>query len=70
MRRTGLTRACVAALVMIGSWAAAGTLPASAQNTPDSPAARGADSAPASTALHLRAHALLYLLLLSSSEFL
>ncbi|MFJ5556925.1 S1 family peptidase [Streptomyces sp. NPDC093250] len=51
MRRTGLTRACVAALFMIGSWAAAGTLPASAQNAPDSPATRAADSAPASTAL-------------------
>lgn len=51
MRRTGLTRACVAALFMIGSWTAAGTLPASAQDAPDSPTARGADSAPASAAL-------------------
>ncbi|MFE1512732.1 S1 family peptidase [Streptomyces sp. NPDC058726] len=51
MRRTRLTHAGIAALLMIGSWTAAGTLPASAQDAPDSPAARAADSAPASTAL-------------------
>ncbi|MFD3735756.1 S1 family peptidase [Streptomyces sp. NPDC058632] len=55
MRRTRLTHACVAALFMIGSWTAAGTLPASASDTPgsDSPAASATspDSAPASTAL-------------------
>lgn len=51
MRRIGLTRACVAALLVIGSWTAAGTVPAAAQDAPDSPAARTAGSAPASTAL-------------------
>ncbi|WP_149551982.1 S1 family peptidase [Streptomyces marokkonensis] len=48
MRRTRLTHAGVAALLMIGSWTAAGTLPASAQDAPGSPTA---GSAPASTAL-------------------
>ncbi|MEV8592766.1 S1 family peptidase [Streptomyces sp. NPDC052012] len=38
MRRTGLTHACVAALLLIGSWTAAGTLPASANDAADSPA--------------------------------
>ncbi|GGV63697.1 alpha-lytic protease prodomain-containing protein [Streptomyces griseoloalbus] len=51
MRRTRITQAGVAALLMIGSWTAAGTLPASAQDAPDSPAARAADSAPASDGL-------------------
>ncbi|MCX2925022.1 S1 family peptidase [Streptomyces sp. NEAU-W12] len=55
MRRTRLTHACVAALFMIGSWTAAGTLPASANDTPGSgsPAASATsvESAPASTAL-------------------
>ncbi|MCT7355251.1 S1 family peptidase [Streptomyces sp. 15-116A] len=37
MRRTGLTHACVAALLLIGSWAAAGTLPASANDAADTP---------------------------------
>ncbi|MFI9761621.1 S1 family peptidase [Streptomyces sp. NPDC051963] len=39
MRRTRLMRAGVAALVMLGSWAAAGTLPASASDSPDAPPA-------------------------------
>ncbi|MEU3106006.1 trypsin-like serine protease [Streptomyces griseoflavus] len=51
MRRIRLTRAGVAALLLIGSWTAAGTLPASAQDAPNSPAARATGSAPASTAL-------------------
>ncbi|MFI8304904.1 S1 family peptidase [Streptomyces sp. NPDC085927] len=55
MRRIGLTHACVAALLMIGSWTAAGTPPASASDTPGSgsPAASAASaqSAPASAAL-------------------
>ncbi|NJP51886.1 S1 family peptidase [Streptomyces sp. SBST2-5] len=37
MRRTRLTHACVAALLLLGSWTAAGTLPASAQDAADSP---------------------------------
>ncbi len=48
-RRTGLTNAAVAAALLIGSWAAAGTLPASAQEAPASAAADA--SAPASPAL-------------------
>lgn len=48
-RRTGLTHAAVAAALLIGSWAAAGTLPASAQEVPASAAADA--SAPASPAL-------------------
>ncbi|KES08334.1 peptidase S1 [Streptomyces toyocaensis] len=51
MRRTGLTHAAVAALLMIGSWTAAGTSPAAAQDSPGSPTARTTGSAPASTAL-------------------
>ncbi len=51
MRRTRFTRAGVAALLLIGSWTAAGTLPASAQDAPGSPATRATGSAPASTAL-------------------
>src|SRR4051812_24242109 len=52
MRRTRFTHACVAALLMLGSWTAAGTLPASASDTPDSAgSAARADSAPASAAL-------------------
>ncbi|MEY9490662.1 streptogrisin C [Streptomyces calvus] len=51
MRRTRLTRACVAALLMLGGWAAAGTLPASAQDAPDSATAPAAESAPASDGL-------------------
>lgn len=51
MRRIGLTRAGVAALLLIGSWTAAGTPSASAQDAPGSPAARATGSAPASTAL-------------------
>ncbi|MFG2515665.1 S1 family peptidase [Streptomyces sp. NPDC048584] len=51
MRRTRLTHAGIAALLMIGSWTAAGTLPASAQDAPDSPTARPAGSAPASAGL-------------------
>ncbi|GAA1416418.1 S1 family peptidase [Streptomyces thermospinosisporus] len=37
MRRTRLTHACVAALLLLGSWTAAGTLPASAQDAAGSP---------------------------------
>ncbi len=48
-RRTGLTHAVVAAALLIGSWTAAGTLPASAQEAPASAAADA--SAPASPAL-------------------
>ncbi len=48
-RRTRLTQAAVAAALLIGSWAAAGTLPASAQDTPASAAADA--SAPASPGL-------------------
>ncbi|MFI0504093.1 S1 family peptidase [Streptomyces albogriseolus] len=48
-RRTRLTQAAVAAALLIGSWAAAGTLPASAQETPASAAADA--SAPASPGL-------------------
>ncbi|CAL9338570.1 S1 family peptidase [Streptomyces sp. enrichment culture] len=48
-RRTGLTHAAVAAALLIGSWAAAGTLPASAQEAPSSTAADA--SAPASPGL-------------------
>ncbi|MEU3158452.1 S1 family peptidase [Streptomyces griseoincarnatus] len=48
-RRTGLTHAVVAAALLIGSWTAAGTLPASAQEAPASAAAEA--SAPASPAL-------------------
>ncbi|WP_268221592.1 S1 family peptidase [Streptomyces sp. EMB24] len=48
-RRTGLTHAAVAAALLIGSWTAAGTLPASAQEAPASAAADA--SAPASPAL-------------------
>ncbi len=48
-RRTGLTHAAVAAALLIGSWTAAGTLPASAQEAPASAAAEA--SAPASPAL-------------------
>ncbi|MET8898111.1 S1 family peptidase [Streptomyces albogriseolus] len=44
-RRTGLTRAAVAAALLIGSWAAAGTLPASAQEAPASAAADAFPSA-------------------------
>ncbi|MEV6003826.1 S1 family peptidase [Streptomyces griseomycini] len=52
MRRTRLVRAGVAALLMIGSWAAAGSLPASANDAPGSPpSAPSADSAPASAGL-------------------
>ncbi|PWI10052.1 serine protease [Streptomyces sp. NWU339] len=52
MRRTRFTHACVAALLMLGSWTAAGTLPASASDTPDSAeSAARADSASASEAL-------------------
>ncbi|CAM5466921.1 hypothetical protein SHIRM173S_04790 [Streptomyces hirsutus] len=55
MRRIGLTHACVAALLMIGSWTAAGAPPASASDTPGSgsPTASAAStrSAPASAAL-------------------
>ncbi|PNV31261.1 serine protease [Streptomyces sp. DH-12] len=48
-RRTGLTHAAVAAALLIGSWAAAGTLPASAQEAPASATADA--SAPASPGL-------------------
>ncbi|MCM3302476.1 S1 family peptidase [Streptomyces pseudogriseolus] len=48
-RRTGLTHAAVAAALLIGSWAAAGTLPAAAQEAPASAAAD--TSAPASAGL-------------------
>ncbi|MFJ8186317.1 S1 family peptidase [Streptomyces sp. NPDC096105] len=48
-RRTGLTHAAVAAALLIGSWAAAGTLPASAQEAPAS--ATADTSAPASPGL-------------------
>ncbi|MEU0756013.1 S1 family peptidase [Streptomyces albogriseolus] len=48
-RRTRLTQAAMAAAVLIGGWAAAGTLPASAQETPASAAADA--SAPASPGL-------------------
>ncbi|NEC49017.1 S1 family peptidase [Actinospica acidiphila] len=48
-RRTRLTHAAVAAALLVGSWAAAGTLPASAQEAPASAAADA--SAPASPAL-------------------
>ncbi|GAA2542791.1 MULTISPECIES: S1 family peptidase [Streptomyces] len=52
MRRTRLARVGVAALLMIGSWTAAGTLPASANEAPDSPpSASSTDSAPASAGL-------------------
>ncbi|MEV1084129.1 S1 family peptidase [Streptomyces sp. NPDC050211] len=37
MRRTRLMHAGLAALLMLGSWAAAGTLPASASDSPDTP---------------------------------
>ncbi|WP_210593496.1 S1 family peptidase [Streptomyces sp. GESEQ-35] len=39
MRRTRLMHAGLAALFMLGSWAAAGTLPASASDSPDAPPA-------------------------------
>ncbi|GHG21668.1 serine protease [Streptomyces albogriseolus] len=48
-RRTRLTQAAMAAALLIGGWAAAGTLPASAQETPASAAADA--SAPASPGL-------------------
>ncbi|MDT3727975.1 S1 family peptidase [Streptomyces sp. DSM 41972] len=48
-RRTRLTHAAVAAALLVGGWAAAGTLPASAQEAPSSPAAD--TSVPASPAL-------------------
>ncbi|MFH9174831.1 alpha-lytic protease prodomain-containing protein [Streptomyces albogriseolus] len=48
-RRTRLTQAAMAAALLIGGWAAAGTLPASAQETPASAAAD--TSAPASPGL-------------------
>ncbi|MFF5744340.1 S1 family peptidase [Streptomyces althioticus] len=48
-RRTRLTHAAVAAALLVGGWAAAGTLPASAQEAPASAAADA--SAPASPAL-------------------
>ncbi|MEY9816102.1 S1 family peptidase [Streptomyces albogriseolus] len=48
-RRTRLTQAAMAAALLIGGWAAAGTLPASAQETPVSAAADA--SAPASPGL-------------------
>ncbi|MEV5373851.1 S1 family peptidase [Streptomyces albogriseolus] len=48
-RRTRLTQAAMAAALLIGGWAAAGTLPASAQETPASAAADA--SAPASSGL-------------------
>ncbi|WP_432058087.1 S1 family peptidase [Streptomyces sp. bgisy022] len=53
MRRTGLTHVGVAALLMIGSWTAAGTLPASASDTGSAtPAASSpTDSEPASAGL-------------------
>ncbi|MFD8521205.1 S1 family peptidase [Streptomyces capillispiralis] len=51
MRRTRLAHAGVAALLMIGGWTAAGTLPASAHDAPDSPTARAADPAPASAGM-------------------
>ncbi|MET8111641.1 S1 family peptidase [Streptomyces prasinus] len=52
MRRIGLTHACVAALLMIGSWTAAGTPPAAASDTQGSgSSAASARSAPASAAL-------------------
>ncbi|KAF3469131.1 S1 family peptidase [Streptomyces sp. Tu 3180] len=52
MRRTRLTHAGVAALLMIGSWTAAGTLPASANDAPASPpSASSTGSAPASAGL-------------------
>ncbi|MUT92732.1 S1 family peptidase, partial [Streptomyces sp. Z38] len=44
-RRTGLTHAVAAAALLIGSWTAAGTLPASAQEAPAS-----AQEAPAAAA--------------------
>ncbi|MGY1577320.1 trypsin-like serine protease [Streptomyces sp. MN13] len=55
MRRTRLRHVGVAAMLLIGSWAAAGTLPASASDTagsaPSHSATRSADSAPASAGL-------------------
>ncbi len=45
-RRTGLTHAVVAAALLIGSFTAAGTLPASAQDAPAT--AGGTEAAPAS----------------------
>ncbi|MFE0573423.1 S1 family peptidase [Streptomyces albogriseolus] len=48
-RRTRLTQAAMAAALLIGGWAAVGTLPASAQETPASAAADA--SAPASPGL-------------------
>ncbi|CAL9342659.1 S1 family peptidase [Streptomyces sp. enrichment culture] len=52
MRRTRLTHAGAAALLMIGSWTAAGTLPASANDAPASPpSASSTGSAPASAGL-------------------
>ncbi|MER6347655.1 S1 family peptidase [Streptomyces sp. NPDC001595] len=55
MRRTRLKHAGVAVLLLIGSWTAAGTLPASASDTaastPAGAGARAADSAPASAGL-------------------
>ncbi len=54
-RRTGLTHAAVAAALLIGSWAAAGTLPAAAQEAPASAAAD--TSAPASPGCSTRCSA-------------
>ncbi|MFD7459241.1 MULTISPECIES: S1 family peptidase [unclassified Streptomyces] len=55
MRRTRLRHVGVAAMLLIGSWAAAGTLPASASDTagsaPSHSTTRSADSAPASAGL-------------------
>ncbi|WP_345574700.1 S1 family peptidase [Streptomyces prasinosporus] len=52
MRRTRLLQAGVAALLMIGSWTATGTLPASANDAPASPpSASSTGSAPASAGL-------------------
>ncbi|MGW0331518.1 S1 family peptidase [Streptomyces sp. NPDC003011] len=53
MRRTRLQHACLAVLLTLGSWAAAGTLPAAASDSPASPAsaASPSDSATASPGL-------------------
>ncbi|MCP9989435.1 S1 family peptidase [Streptomyces albogriseolus] len=45
-RRTRLTQAAMAAALLIGGWAAAGTLPASAQETPASAADASAPASP------------------------
>ncbi|MFC9114226.1 MULTISPECIES: S1 family peptidase [Streptomyces] len=50
-RRTGLTHAVVAAALLIGSFTAAGTLPASAHDAPATATAGGTEAAPASPGL-------------------